>query len=107
VPARLDRKTSYNNGSVDEDTGDLVIGNFNKTLQGAGLNRVWSQYSAVSGTGCPYRKHHPRRNERFGWLAGRSGNCDRRVIGVVMETAGANDKLQANRRTGLAGGNQS
>ena len=39
VPARLDRKTSYNNGSVDEDTGDLVIGNFNKTLQGAGLNR--------------------------------------------------------------------
>jgi PKD repeat protein len=39
VPARLDRKTSYNNGSVDKDTGDLVIGNFNKTLQSAGLNR--------------------------------------------------------------------
>lgn len=39
VPARLDRKTSYNNGPVDEDTGDLVIGNFNKTLQGAGLDR--------------------------------------------------------------------
>ncbi|MHC4331640.1 MAG: apiosidase-like domain-containing protein, partial [Planctomycetota bacterium] len=37
--AELDHKTSYNNGPVDEGTGDLVIGNFNKTLQGAGLDR--------------------------------------------------------------------
>ena len=36
---KLDQKTSYNNGPVDEGTGDLVIGNFNKTLQGAGLDR--------------------------------------------------------------------
>lgn len=39
TPAELDRKTSYNNGPVDENTSDLVIGNFNKTLQGAGLDR--------------------------------------------------------------------
>jgi len=39
VPARLDCKRTYNNGPVDEDTSDLVIGNFNKTLQGAGLDR--------------------------------------------------------------------
>jgi len=38
-PAKLDRKTSYNNGPVDEGSSDLVIGNFNKTLQGAGLDR--------------------------------------------------------------------
>ena len=38
-PAELDRKTSYNNGPVDENTSDLVIGNFNKTLQRAGLDR--------------------------------------------------------------------
>jgi PKD repeat protein len=39
TPAELDRKTSYNNGPVDEGSSDLVIGNFNKTLQGAGLDR--------------------------------------------------------------------
>jgi hypothetical protein len=39
TPAQLDRRTSYNNGPVDEDTGELVIGNFNKTLQSAGLDR--------------------------------------------------------------------
>jgi hypothetical protein len=39
TPAQLDRKTSYNNGPVGEGSGDLVIGNFNKTLQGAGLDR--------------------------------------------------------------------
>ena len=37
--AELDRKTDYNNGSVDEGSANLVIGNFNKTLQGAGLDR--------------------------------------------------------------------
>ncbi len=37
--AKLDRKTDYNNGSVDEGSANLVIGNFNKTLQGAGLDR--------------------------------------------------------------------
>ena len=37
--AELDRKTDYNNGPVDEGSGNLVIGNFNKTLQGAGLDR--------------------------------------------------------------------
>lgn len=37
--AELDRKTSYNKGLVGKNSGDLVIGNFNKTLQGAGLNR--------------------------------------------------------------------
>jgi PKD repeat protein len=37
--ATLDRTTSYNNGPVDEGCGNLVIGNFNKTLQSAGLDR--------------------------------------------------------------------
>ncbi len=37
--ARLDRKTGYNNGPVGGGSGNLVIGNFNKTLQGAGLDR--------------------------------------------------------------------
>ncbi|HUV66456.1 MAG TPA: DUF5060 domain-containing protein [Sedimentisphaerales bacterium] len=39
APAELDRKTGYCNGPVDEGSSDLVIGNFNKTLQGAGLDR--------------------------------------------------------------------
>lgn len=39
APAELDRKTSYNNGPVDDGSGNLVMGNFNKTLQGAGLDR--------------------------------------------------------------------
>ncbi|MDX9755192.1 MAG: DUF5060 domain-containing protein [bacterium] len=39
TPAQLDRKTNYTNGPVGEGSGDLVIGNFNKTLQGAGLDR--------------------------------------------------------------------
>jgi len=39
IQATLDRKTSYNNGPVDEGCGNLVIGNFNKTLQSAGLDR--------------------------------------------------------------------
>jgi len=39
TPAELDRTTSYNNGPVDEGSGGLVIGNFNKTLRGAGLDR--------------------------------------------------------------------
>ncbi len=39
APAQLDRCNTYNNGPVDEGSGDLVIGNFNKTLQGAGLDR--------------------------------------------------------------------
>jgi hypothetical protein len=39
TPAELDRKTTYNRGPVEEGGGDLVIGNFNKTLQGAGLDR--------------------------------------------------------------------
>jgi PKD repeat protein len=39
TPATLDRKTNYNNGPVDENTGDLVVGNFNRTLQRAGLDR--------------------------------------------------------------------
>jgi len=38
LPGKLDRRTNYNNGPVDEDTSDLVIGNFSKTLQGAGLD---------------------------------------------------------------------
>jgi len=37
--AQLDRKTSYNNGPVGDGSGNLVIGNFNKTLQSAGLDR--------------------------------------------------------------------
>jgi Domain of unknown function (DUF5060)/Protein of unknown function (DUF4038)/PKD domain/Concanavalin A-like lectin/glucanases superfamily/Domain of unknown function (DUF5605) len=37
--AELDRTTSYNNGPVGEGSGNLVIGNFNKTLQGVGLDR--------------------------------------------------------------------
>ncbi len=36
---QLDRKTNYNNGPVGLGTGDLVIGNFNETLQSAGLDR--------------------------------------------------------------------
>ena len=39
TPARLDRATSYNRGPVGEGGGDLVIGNFNRTLQSAGLDR--------------------------------------------------------------------
>ncbi len=39
TPATLDRRTNYNNGPVDTGAGNLVIGNFNKTLQGAGLDR--------------------------------------------------------------------
>lgn len=39
APAALDAKTSYNNGPVGEGSGNLVIGNFNETLQGAGLDR--------------------------------------------------------------------
>ena len=39
TPAELDRKTNYNSGPVDQGSSDLVIGNFNKTLQGAGLDR--------------------------------------------------------------------
>jgi PKD repeat protein len=38
-PAKLDRKTNYSNGPVDQGSGNLVIGNFNKTLQSAGLDR--------------------------------------------------------------------
>ncbi|MBN2132961.1 MAG: PKD domain-containing protein, partial [Sedimentisphaerales bacterium] len=37
--ARLDRRSGYRNGPVGGGTGNLVIGNFNKTLQGAGLDR--------------------------------------------------------------------
>jgi len=37
--AAFDRTNSYNNGPVGEGSGDLVIGNFNKTLQSAGLDR--------------------------------------------------------------------
>ncbi len=37
--AELDCKNSYNNGPVDEGSGNLVIGNFNETLQSAGLDR--------------------------------------------------------------------
>ncbi len=39
TPAQLDCKTSYNNGPVSDGSGNLVIGNFNETLQGAGLDR--------------------------------------------------------------------
>ena len=39
APARLDRRNSYNNGPPGEGSGHLVIGNFNKTLQSAGLDR--------------------------------------------------------------------
>ncbi|MHC4356898.1 MAG: PKD domain-containing protein, partial [Planctomycetota bacterium] len=39
TPAELDRTTDYKNGAVDEGSANLVIGNFNKTLQGAGLDR--------------------------------------------------------------------
>jgi len=38
-PAELDRTTGYNNGPVGDGSGNLVIGNFNKTLQSAGLDR--------------------------------------------------------------------
>ena len=37
--AKLDRTNSYNNGPAGQGSGNLVIGNFNKTLQGAGLDR--------------------------------------------------------------------
>ena len=37
--ATLDHTTDYNNGPVEEGSGNLVIGNFNKTLQSAGLDR--------------------------------------------------------------------
>jgi len=39
TPAKLDRKNNYNNGPVGEGSNNLVIGNFNKTLRGAGLDR--------------------------------------------------------------------
>lgn len=39
TPASLDCRTDYNNGPVGEGSGDLVIGNFNETLQSAGLDR--------------------------------------------------------------------
>ena len=39
APAELDCITDYNNGPVDEGNGNLVIGNFNSTLRGAGLDR--------------------------------------------------------------------
>ena len=39
TPAALDCRTDYNNGRVGKGSGDLVIGNFNKTLQSAGLDR--------------------------------------------------------------------
>jgi PKD repeat protein len=37
--AALDCTNSYNNGPVGEGSGNLVIGNFNETLQSAGLDR--------------------------------------------------------------------
>ncbi|UCD51052.1 MAG: PKD domain-containing protein, partial [Phycisphaerales bacterium] len=39
TPAEPDRMTNYSNGPVGQGSGHLVIGNFNKTLQGAGLDR--------------------------------------------------------------------
>ena len=37
--AKLDRTNSYNNGPAGQGSGNLAIGNFNKTLQSAGLDR--------------------------------------------------------------------
>mgnify|MGYP000451115915 CR=1 FL=1 len=37
--ARLDRKTSYNNGPVGANVQALAIGNFNQTMHGYGLDR--------------------------------------------------------------------
>jgi PKD repeat protein len=39
TPAQLDRTTDYKNGPVGDGSGNLVIGNFNRTLQRAGLDR--------------------------------------------------------------------
>jgi hypothetical protein len=39
APAKLDRTNSYNNGPAGQGSGNFVVGNFNKTLQGAGLDR--------------------------------------------------------------------
>ena len=39
TPAKLDQTTNYNNGPTGQGSNDLAIGNFNKTLQGAGLDR--------------------------------------------------------------------
>jgi hypothetical protein len=39
VTVALDRKTSYPAGSVEADIGPLVIGNFNETMRGYGLDR--------------------------------------------------------------------
>lgn len=39
TPAQLDRTTNYNRGPVGEGSGHLVIGNFNRTLRSAGLDR--------------------------------------------------------------------
>jgi len=36
---RLDRKTTYNNGRVGDQLRDLAIGNFNRTMHSAGLDR--------------------------------------------------------------------
>jgi hypothetical protein len=35
----LDRRTAYHAGPVDSDVGPLVIGNFNETMHGYGLDR--------------------------------------------------------------------
>lgn len=35
----LDQKTSYNAGPVDSDIGPLVVGNFNETMEGYGMDR--------------------------------------------------------------------
>jgi hypothetical protein len=39
VSVALDRKTSYNAGSVDTDIGPLAIGNFNETMRSYGWDR--------------------------------------------------------------------
>ena len=38
-PITLDRRTAYHAGPVDSDVGPLVIGNFNETMRGYGLDR--------------------------------------------------------------------
>jgi hypothetical protein len=35
----LDRRTAYHAGPVDIDIGPLVIGNFNETMRGYGMDR--------------------------------------------------------------------
>jgi len=40
APVTLDRTNTYNNGPPGAGSGNLVIGNFNKTLQSAGLRRL-------------------------------------------------------------------